>query len=1126
MFKRFIPKHSPLFLSLLLLHFTSNLLAQKTTFKADFAPTENIVKPQEGLYRTALCLNGSWKFYPIDNITSKDKEKIMHPAYPLHANWETRPIKVPSPWNVNNFATENLAGGDFVTYPSYPKRWESVRAGWMMRRIPYQKQWKNKRLILRFEAVAGYTQVYINKQKVGENFDVFLPFEIDVTDKIKQTQDNELAVWVADAQLLNDESRLGRRNFVAGSFWGQHIRGIWQDVNIIAKPNTYIENTYINPVVDSGLLHVTVTITNNSKTKQDLSIAGAVTPWVNLAGYTAITAPEPKWKSGPAVLTLPAGAVSVLPNTKKKITITVKVNGRLKNWTTEHPELYGLTVTAKEKNNNIDQQYTRFGWRQFALVGNQFYLNGKPLILKGDSWHFMGIPQMTRRYAWAWYTALHNANANAVRLHAQPYPAFYLDMADEMGICVLDETGMWASDAGPKIDSDIYWERSEDHLKRFIMRDRNHPSVFGWSVCNENLAVTISVLHAPENIVNRQVAEINKWVKITGLMDPSRNWVSGDGETQSPTDLPTIIGHYGDEGAWRDWSGQGKVWGIGESGMAYYGTPLQTSAYNGDKSFESQQSRMEGVALEATKLLELQKKYKASYNSIFNIVWYGLQPLDLGLKNTQKAPTAEDGVFFKPFQEGKPGVQPERLGPYTTTLNPGYDPALPLYRTWPLFDAIKNEFSTDMKTAGNAAEKIKNSATLSSVKVSSTSLRLFSSDPDSALYKSFMAMGIPVNKSVNEEKYVLIIDGIYPPQDPETLKTSKTILQRGGRVLIWGVDPSTIKTINRYLPMPVELTDRKSTSFIVTGQDSLLSGLNNKDFYFTELSNKPVLHHGLAGQFASKGKILLEAANTDWSTWNKQSEYLKTAAVLRSEREAKASGNALVSIKESSGTLYLMALDPGILYRSSLNLLKNILANIGVFPESSYNSDQTAIGENGKVEKALLLASFDISGKTDDEISHINFLENAGNTDYYPGQEVNNHIWQQAASSDGCFNFSQLRFKGPRNQAVSYLSFWIYSPRSLSNLLLEPDMPRIDLYLNTGNSYDVMLNSNLIKTAAPETNPGMELSPAIKSVPLEKGWNHFVIKSVHKKGDWKIGIQLRSDKAAFLKNEIKSQIFY
>jgi len=206
----------------------------------------------------------------------------------------------------------------------------------------------------------------------------------------------------------------------------------------------------------------------------------------------------------------------------------------------------------------IDQSYSRFGWRQVTLHGDKVYLNGEQIRFKGDSWHFMGIPQMTRRYAWAWFTMLKQANANAVRLHAEPYPSFYLDMADEMGMLILDETGMWASDGGPKIDSKEYWERSEDHLKRFIKRDRNHPSVLGWSVCNENIPVAVNVLHAPDSLVKKQLSEINKWVSITQKLDSTRMWISGDGETDLPTNLPTIIGHYGDENSYKTWSSRVK----------------------------------------------------------------------------------------------------------------------------------------------------------------------------------------------------------------------------------------------------------------------------------------------------------------------------------------------------------------------------------------------------------------------------------------------------------------------------------------------------------------------------------------------------------------------------------------
>ena len=118
-------------------------------------------------------------------------------------------------------------------------------------------------------------------------------------------------------------------------------------------------------------------------------------------------------------------------------------------------------------------------------------------------------------------------------------------------------------------------------------------------------------------------------MKIVRSLDSSRDWISGDGEDMRPTDLPTVIGHYGNEGSMKKWSSEGKPWGVGETGMAYYGSPKQISAVNGNRAYESQLGRMEGLATEAYDLIGKQQKYKATYASVFNIAWYGLKPLEL-----------------------------------------------------------------------------------------------------------------------------------------------------------------------------------------------------------------------------------------------------------------------------------------------------------------------------------------------------------------------------------------------------------------------------------------------------------------------------------------------------------------
>ncbi|MDB5152308.1 MAG: glycosyl hydrolase family 2, partial [Mucilaginibacter sp.] len=847
-----------------------------------------------------------------------------------------------------------------------------------------------------------------------------------------------------------------------------------------------------------------------------------VSPWVNLAGKDVISAPEPKWELGESALGLPLNKISIKPNSQVIVNLSIKVNGKLKEWTTEHPNLYGLVLSLKNGRQEIDRKYTRFGWREFTLQGSKLCLNGKPIVLKGDSWHFMGIPQMTRRYAWAWFTLLANSHANAVRLHAEPYPSFYLDMADEMGICVLDETGMWASDGGPKVDAEAYWKNADEHLKRFILRDRNHPAVFGWSVCNENLPVVAGVFHAPDSLVKRQVAEINKWIAITQGLDPTRAWISGDGETQalSTMNSPVIIGHYGNDEGYRNLSSKGKPWGIGEAGMAYYATPRQTALYNGNRSYESQLGRMEGVADEATKLINMLKKYQASYMSVFNLVWYGIKPLELGLSDTTRAPKPSDGIFFGKYREDQPGVQPERLGPYATTLNPGYDPSLALYKSWPLLDAVSKSFASKeiMKEVVAPVENMHVNKTAAAV----NSVRLLSNDKDSVLYKTLSDLGVLVSAYPDKNGHnLLIIDGEHTPVDARSLALQKSILRHGGNVLVWGVDPSAIKAVNKYLPFPIELTNRKATSFITHRTDPLINGLGNADFYFSEISDKPIMSYSLSGELVKHSDILLDAANTDWRTWNKRAEYLKTAAVLRSEREYKPGGKALISVNSGPGKIYVFAIDPKLLSATSVSLVRHMLVNLGV----DYNgkiSSNAAIGPDGKLHSALLLASFDISGKSDADIRKVNQLKDLKPEEYVAGKQVANHFWENITTSEGIFDFSKLHFDGPETNAIAYLSFWIYSPHSLTNLLLEPDLPRLDMYLTAHDGYQVYLNNNLLKETI---NAGGLTSSAqiIKALPLEKGWNHFVIKSIQKDGSWKLAVGFDVDKKAFM-NEIKTQV--
>ena len=120
---------------------------------------------------------------------------------------------------------------------------------------------------------------------------------------------------------------------------------------------------------------------------------------------------------------------------------------------------------------------------------------------------------------------------------------------------------------------------------------------------NENKPVILHVHHRPD-LMPLQEQAWRDWTAIVRENDPSRPWISSDGEEDGSGILPVTVGHYGDAGSMREWKAIGKPWGVGEHSMAYYGTPEEVSKYNGDRAYESAEGRMEGLAYECYHLIK------------------------------------------------------------------------------------------------------------------------------------------------------------------------------------------------------------------------------------------------------------------------------------------------------------------------------------------------------------------------------------------------------------------------------------------------------------------------------------------------------------------------------------------
>jgi hypothetical protein len=1085
-------------------------------FEHEFAPSETWIKAPEKPFRDDICLNGSWQFQPV--ALPEHFRQGVDPAPelppPTAEGWEKTPIRIPSPWDANTFADRDGQGGDFRTYPSYPDNWSGVKMGWLRHTFTVPAEWKGRRILVHFAAAAGDLQFRINGKDAGHRFDIFFPFDLDVTDWVRYGVPNEILVGVRKPELFDVNGRYGRRTYQAGSFWGQHVVGIWQDIDLVSVPVVRVSDVFVQPLVDQDTLKAEVTLHNDGAGEARIDVSGAAYPWISLADKEGVGAPVPKWKLGASsAINLPPVSVTIPAHGDQVVTLQQKVGSSLNRWTPDDPELYGLLVDVKKDGRPVDRKYTRFGWRQFSFSGSHMLLNGNPIVLKGDSWHFLGIPQMTRRYPWAWFTALHDAHLNAVRLHAEPYPEFYLDVADEMGIMVLDETAIWASDGGPKLDSDVFWKDTVGHIGELVRRDRSHPSVFGWSVCNEVKPVVQNVFRNPPGMMDKLLAYYPVWAQTVRSLDPTRPWISADGDGDAVGILPTFVIHYGDAGTMEHASESGKPWGVGEAGGAYYMTPKEVAKTYGEKAYDSFQSRMEGIAVEAYQHLLNQRKYDASYRSVFNLVWYGLQPLPLGLADTTKPPTLDDGIFFPPLVEGKPGVQPERLGPYCTTLNPGYDPSLPLYKAWPLFDAIADAQADppiDFPLSNAAPSQEPEASPAATVKSAD-----LLAGPDGKLRDELASLGVDFDSlKTSGTPDVLFVDGEHPP-GAEARQEISQVLAVGGTVIVWGVQPGTLSKLNVLLPAALEITDRKSSSLSIDGADPMTAGLKNSDLYFSESSPPTILDGGLGGPLVAQSTVLLMASNTNWLKWNKEAEFAKTAMVVRSEREAKPSGAALIAIKQGTGRLLVCNLPAASGLFQAQKLDRTLLQNLGLPLQAPVDVGEPFL-KTGQLVRALACGRFSAAGDGADKA----FVDPEKGSGTNENDEVGDKRWGTFAAEKEVFDLLGPPLSGPNDDSVSYLSFWMLSPRSLDNLLLEPNVPRLDLDLQTADAVEVWLNGKSVLK-----NPGATASRPLSAqgLPLQQGWNHFLIRFVHGKGEDKLQAKLTGSQPDFL-NDLKSAL--
>lgn len=183
-----------------------------------------------------------------------------------------------------------------------------------------------------------------------------------------------------------------------------------------------------------------------------------------------------------AILTDAAGeTVAIAKSAEGKIAFTVEAPHL---WSTDDPYLYTLSYGVFNGATLSDGGEIRVGFKDFKLVGKRFCLNGQPTFLLGinrhDIWgeqgHTMTEEQMRRDLV-----MIKNAGINYVRLVHYPHHKRIIELADELGLLVSEEPGLWWSD----MSNQRLCDDALEVMRRTVLRDRNHVSIAFWLSFNE-----------------------------------------------------------------------------------------------------------------------------------------------------------------------------------------------------------------------------------------------------------------------------------------------------------------------------------------------------------------------------------------------------------------------------------------------------------------------------------------------------------------------------------------------------------------------------------------------------------------------------------------------------------------
>ena len=515
-------------------------------------------------------LDGMWKFNWVRTPDDRP-EGFQNPAYDV-SEWDD--IEVPGNWNVQGIGRDGSLKYGVPVYVNQPvifyheiktDDWRKgvmreAPEGWTARDYPNEvgsyrrsftlpEDWKGRETYINFDGVDSFFYLWINGKYVGFSKNSRNTASFDITPYLNDKGENTVAVEVyrnSDGSFLEAQDMF-------------RLPGIFRSVSLTSVPKTHISDLRVLAGMD-GEVNVDAVVNNlSTKRVNNCSIYYSVYP-VEL--YQDAT--------GDAVASgIATERFSVASKGEKTNINTVFSVSDPRLWSAEQPYRYVLVAQLIDnKGKNIETVSTYFGFRtvevrdtpadedEFGLKGRYFYVNGKPVKLKGVNRHEHDPARghsVSRERMEQEVMLMKRANINHVRnSHYNDDPYWYV-LADKYGIYLEDEANIESHEyyyGKASLSHPVEWR--DAHVARCLEMAGahfNHPSIVIWSLGNEagpgkNFEEAYAALKEQDKSRPVQYERNNDIVDIGSNQYPSIPWVRECVKGEADIKYPFHISEY------------------------------------------------------------------------------------------------------------------------------------------------------------------------------------------------------------------------------------------------------------------------------------------------------------------------------------------------------------------------------------------------------------------------------------------------------------------------------------------------------------------------------------------------------------------------------------------------------